>query len=157
MIKGIISPVGDAYKKKGLIEACHRVEMARLASENSGWITVDSWECLQPEWVETLKVIRWVEDSRKYCSFFSFFPSVASPFFFFCTHTYSDPHTHTLSLLLRSTFRFFKFHTHITVCCQWLQHSQTHTYTHVFVLLFARTFKDVIYFSVPYPNLNHCS
>ncbi|CAG07541.1 unnamed protein product, partial [Tetraodon nigroviridis] len=58
VIKGIISPVGDAYKKKGLIEACHRVEMARLASENSGWITVDSWECLQPEWVETLKVIQ---------------------------------------------------------------------------------------------------
>lgn len=58
MIKGIISPVGDAYRKKGLIEARHRVEMARLASENSGWITVDSWECLQPEWMETLKVIR---------------------------------------------------------------------------------------------------
>lgn len=58
VIKGIISPVGDAYKKKGLIEACHRVEMARMASENSGWITVDSWECLQPEWVETLKVIQ---------------------------------------------------------------------------------------------------
>eukprot|EP00066_Takifugu_rubripes_P031019 XP_011620285.1 PREDICTED: nicotinamide mononucleotide adenylyltransferase 1 [Takifugu rubripes] len=58
VIKGIISPVSDGYKKKGLIEACHRVEMARLATENSQWITVDSWECLQPEWVETLKVIR---------------------------------------------------------------------------------------------------
>lgn len=58
VIKGIISPVSDCYKKKGLIEACHRVEMARLATENSQWITVDSWECLQPEWLETLKVIR---------------------------------------------------------------------------------------------------
>uniref|UniRef100_A0A8C6UYV4 Nicotinamide-nucleotide adenylyltransferase n=1 Tax=Neogobius melanostomus TaxID=47308 RepID=A0A8C6UYV4_9GOBI len=57
VLKGIISPVGDGYKKKGLIEAKHRLEMARLASENS-WITVDSWEGLQPDWVETAKVIR---------------------------------------------------------------------------------------------------
>uniref|UniRef100_A0A3Q3LJE1 Nicotinamide-nucleotide adenylyltransferase n=3 Tax=Mastacembelus armatus TaxID=205130 RepID=A0A3Q3LJE1_9TELE len=58
VVKGIISPVGDGYKKKGLVEACHRLEMARLATENSDWITVDSWESLQPEWVETVKVIR---------------------------------------------------------------------------------------------------
>lgn len=58
VVKGIISPVGDGYKKKGLIEACHRLEMAKLATENSGWITVDYWESLQPEWVETAKVIR---------------------------------------------------------------------------------------------------
>lgn len=58
VVKGIISPVGDAYKKKGLIEACHRLEMARLATENSDWITVDSWEALQPEWLETAKVVR---------------------------------------------------------------------------------------------------
>lgn len=57
VVKGIISPVGDGYKKKGLIEVKHRLEMARLASENS-WITVDSWESLQPDWVETCKVIR---------------------------------------------------------------------------------------------------
>uniref|UniRef100_A0A3Q3KAI0 Nicotinamide-nucleotide adenylyltransferase n=1 Tax=Monopterus albus TaxID=43700 RepID=A0A3Q3KAI0_MONAL len=58
VVKGIISPVGDGYKKKGLIEACHRLEMARLATENSDWIIVDSWESLQPEWVETNKVVR---------------------------------------------------------------------------------------------------
>lgn len=58
MVKGIISPVGDAYKKKGLIEACHRLEMARLATESSEWITVDDWESQQPEWVETAKVVR---------------------------------------------------------------------------------------------------
>ncbi|CAL8324016.1 unnamed protein product [Merluccius merluccius] len=56
--RGIISPVGDGYKKKGLIEASHRVEMAKLALETSDWITVDSWESLQPEWVETAKVVR---------------------------------------------------------------------------------------------------
>lgn len=58
VVKGIISPVGDGYKKKGLIEACHRLEMARLSTENSEWITVDSWESMQPDWVETAKVIR---------------------------------------------------------------------------------------------------
>ncbi|XP_054465127.1 nicotinamide/nicotinic acid mononucleotide adenylyltransferase 1 [Anoplopoma fimbria] len=58
VVKGIISPVGDGYKKKGLIEACHRLEMARLSTENSDWITVDSWESLQPDWVETTKVVR---------------------------------------------------------------------------------------------------
>lgn len=59
MVKGIISPVGDSYKKKGLIEACHRLEMARLATENSDWITVNDWECQQSEWVETARVVRW--------------------------------------------------------------------------------------------------
>lgn len=54
----MMSPVGDAYKKKGLIEVGHRLEMARLATDTSDWITVDSWESLQPEWVETAKVVR---------------------------------------------------------------------------------------------------
>uniref|UniRef100_A0A3B5A0D8 Nicotinamide-nucleotide adenylyltransferase n=1 Tax=Stegastes partitus TaxID=144197 RepID=A0A3B5A0D8_9TELE len=58
VVKGIISPVCDGYKKKGLIEACHRLEMAKLAVEDSGWITVDSWEGMQPEWLETAKVVR---------------------------------------------------------------------------------------------------
>nr|XP_046254117.1 nicotinamide/nicotinic acid mononucleotide adenylyltransferase 1-like [Scatophagus argus] len=58
VVKGIISPVGDAYRKKGLIEACHRLEMARLATENSDWIIVDSWESFQSEWLETAKVVR---------------------------------------------------------------------------------------------------
>uniref|UniRef100_UPI0037E73342 nicotinamide/nicotinic acid mononucleotide adenylyltransferase 1 n=1 Tax=Semicossyphus pulcher TaxID=241346 RepID=UPI0037E73342 len=58
VVKGIISPVGDGYKKKGLIEACHRLEMAKLATEDSDWIAADSWEILQPEWLETAKVVR---------------------------------------------------------------------------------------------------
>lgn len=58
VVKGIMSPVGDAYKKKGLIEVTHRLEMARSATDASDWITVDSWESLQPEWVETAKVVR---------------------------------------------------------------------------------------------------
>ncbi|XP_037684501.1 nicotinamide/nicotinic acid mononucleotide adenylyltransferase 1 [Choloepus didactylus] len=58
VIKGIISPVGDAYKKKGLIPAHHRVIMAELATKNSKWVEVDTWESLQNEWIETAKVLR---------------------------------------------------------------------------------------------------
>lgn len=58
VVKGIISPVGDAYKKKGLIPAHHRVTMAELATKTSGWVEVDPWESLQKEWVETVKVLR---------------------------------------------------------------------------------------------------
>nr|KAF6379567.1 nicotinamide nucleotide adenylyltransferase 1 [Myotis myotis] len=58
VIKGIISPVGDAYKKKGLISAHHRVIMAQLATQTSSWVEVDTWESLQKEWVETAKVLR---------------------------------------------------------------------------------------------------
>ncbi|XP_058575143.1 nicotinamide/nicotinic acid mononucleotide adenylyltransferase 1 isoform X3 [Neofelis nebulosa] len=59
VIKGVISPVGDAYKKKGLISAHHRVIMAELATKNSEWVEVDTWESLQKDWVETLKVLRY--------------------------------------------------------------------------------------------------
>lgn len=59
VIKGIISPVGDAYKKKGLISAHHRVIMAELATKNSRWVEVDTWESLQKEWIETVKVLRY--------------------------------------------------------------------------------------------------
>ncbi|XP_069335414.1 nicotinamide/nicotinic acid mononucleotide adenylyltransferase 1 [Eulemur rufifrons] len=58
VIKGIISPVGDAYNKKELIPAHHRVIMAELATKNSKWVEVDTWESLQKEWTETIKVLR---------------------------------------------------------------------------------------------------
>ncbi|XP_004705497.1 nicotinamide/nicotinic acid mononucleotide adenylyltransferase 1 [Echinops telfairi] len=58
VIKGIISPVGDAYKKKGLLPAHHRIIMAELATKNSKWVEVDTWESLQNEWIETAKVLR---------------------------------------------------------------------------------------------------
>lgn len=61
VIKGIISPVGDAYKKKGLISAHHRVIMAELATKNSEWVEVDTWESLQKDWVETAKVLRYLQ------------------------------------------------------------------------------------------------
>ncbi|XP_066493481.1 nicotinamide/nicotinic acid mononucleotide adenylyltransferase 1 [Tiliqua scincoides] len=59
VVKGIISPVGDTYKKKGLISAHHRVTMARLATESSDWVEVDDWESSQKQWQETIKVLRY--------------------------------------------------------------------------------------------------
>uniref|UniRef100_A0A8C5N2Q4 Nicotinamide-nucleotide adenylyltransferase n=1 Tax=Leptobrachium leishanense TaxID=445787 RepID=A0A8C5N2Q4_9ANUR len=59
VIKGIISPVGDGYKKKGLMEASHRLAMAELAIRGTNWLEVDPWECEQEEWVETVRVMRY--------------------------------------------------------------------------------------------------
>uniref|UniRef100_A0ACB8EED1 Nicotinamide/nicotinic acid mononucleotide adenylyltransferase 1 n=1 Tax=Sphaerodactylus townsendi TaxID=933632 RepID=A0ACB8EED1_9SAUR len=57
VVKGIISPVGDAYKKKGLISSSHRMTMAKLATESSDWVEVSNWESSQNEWQETVKVL----------------------------------------------------------------------------------------------------
>ena len=56
-IKCRISPVGDAHKN-GLISAHHRVITAELATKNSKWVEVDTWESLQKEWTEAAKVLR---------------------------------------------------------------------------------------------------
>ncbi|XP_069466100.1 nicotinamide/nicotinic acid mononucleotide adenylyltransferase 1 isoform X2 [Ambystoma mexicanum] len=58
VVKGIISPVGDSYKKKGLIEAHHRLTMAQLATSDTDWVCVDPWEATQNEWMETVRVLR---------------------------------------------------------------------------------------------------
>lgn len=58
VIGGIISPVNDNYKKKDLVAAQHRVAMVQLALQTSDWIRVDPWESEQPQWIETVKVLR---------------------------------------------------------------------------------------------------
>lgn len=58
VVKGIISPVSDGYKKKGLVEGSRRIAMAQLATENSDWIEVDPWECSKKEWTETALALR---------------------------------------------------------------------------------------------------
>ncbi|XP_048471158.1 nicotinamide/nicotinic acid mononucleotide adenylyltransferase 1 [Rhincodon typus] len=68
VVKGIISPVSDGYKKKGLIEAKHRLAMVRKATESSDWVTVSSWESQQEEWVETAKVLRYHNDNLEILS-----------------------------------------------------------------------------------------
>ncbi|XP_072282155.1 nicotinamide/nicotinic acid mononucleotide adenylyltransferase 1-like [Pyxicephalus adspersus] len=58
VVKGIISPVSDGYKKKGLAEGQHRLSMTQLAVQTSDWIKVDPWECLMKDWTETVEVLR---------------------------------------------------------------------------------------------------
>ncbi|KAG8568367.1 hypothetical protein GDO81_013969 [Engystomops pustulosus] len=61
VVKGIISPVSDGYKKKGLVEGSHRLEMAQLATKNSDWIEVEPWECSKKDWTETETVLRYYQ------------------------------------------------------------------------------------------------
>lgn len=57
MLGGYISPVNDAYKKKGLAQAKHRVKMCELATDSSDWIMVDSWESEQSEYLTTILIL----------------------------------------------------------------------------------------------------
>ncbi|POS87263.1 hypothetical protein EPUL_002551 [Erysiphe pulchra] len=55
---GYISPVSDSYKKPGLVESRHRLQMCQLAvNENPTWLMVDPWEALQPTYVRTARVL----------------------------------------------------------------------------------------------------
>ncbi|KAK8946088.1 hypothetical protein KSP40_PGU019983 [Platanthera guangdongensis] len=44
VIGGYMSPVNDAYKKKDLLPAIHRVKMCELVCKSSSFVMVDSWE-----------------------------------------------------------------------------------------------------------------
>jgi len=58
-----MSPVNDAYHKKGLATSQHRVAMCKLASETSGMVMVDSWEAEQPTYQRSLMVLQRVEEA----------------------------------------------------------------------------------------------
>jgi nicotinamide mononucleotide adenylyltransferase len=58
VVGGFFSPVGDAYKKAGLVSAQHRITMCNLAvKQSSTWIGVDPWEPLHKEYLPTVKVL----------------------------------------------------------------------------------------------------
>lgn len=57
VIGGYMSPVNDAYKKKGLISAEHRIEMCELACKSSDFVMVDPWEAKQSNYQRTLTVL----------------------------------------------------------------------------------------------------
>jgi len=57
VIGGYLSPVADAYQKKGLVGAIDRTNMAILACEDSEWIMVDTWEPSKPKWTPTVEVL----------------------------------------------------------------------------------------------------
>ena len=62
MLGGFMSPVNDAYQKKGLAPAQRRVEMCKLAADTSDIVMVDSWEAQQPTYQRSLKVLQRVEN-----------------------------------------------------------------------------------------------
>ena len=57
VIGGLISPVGNYYRKPGLIHARHRVKMCQMAVENSNWIDVDVFESEFPGIVSTSNLL----------------------------------------------------------------------------------------------------
>jgi nicotinic acid mononucleotide adenylyltransferase len=48
LLGGYMSPVGDAYDKKGLAPAEHRIKMCQLATQDSPFVMVDPWEVSCP-------------------------------------------------------------------------------------------------------------
>ncbi|KAG0453165.1 hypothetical protein HPP92_025829 [Vanilla planifolia] len=62
VVGGYMSPVNDAYNKKGLLSADHRVRMCELACESSAFVMVDQWEARQSCYQRTLTVLERVQD-----------------------------------------------------------------------------------------------
>jgi nicotinamide mononucleotide adenylyltransferase len=59
VVGGIISPVHDAYKKKGLVSQTHRLAMMKLALQTSSWIRLSEWESQQEDWTRTRNVLHY--------------------------------------------------------------------------------------------------
>nr|GEW17343.1 nicotinamide/nicotinic acid mononucleotide adenylyltransferase isoform X1 [Tanacetum cinerariifolium] len=57
VVGGYMSPVNDAYKKKGLIPAVHRITMCQLACKSSEFVMVDTWEAKQSSFQRSLTVL----------------------------------------------------------------------------------------------------
>ncbi|XP_057533642.1 nicotinamide/nicotinic acid mononucleotide adenylyltransferase isoform X2 [Amaranthus tricolor] len=57
VIGAYLSPVNDAYKKKGLVSADHRIQMCQLACKSSDFIMVDTWEAKQVSYQRTLTIL----------------------------------------------------------------------------------------------------
>ncbi|KAI9115632.1 hypothetical protein K1719_013301 [Acacia pycnantha] len=62
IIGGYMSPVNDAYKKKGLVSAEHRIHLCHLACKSSEFIMVDPWEATQGTYQRTLTVLSRVQN-----------------------------------------------------------------------------------------------
>ncbi|XP_020210186.1 nicotinamide/nicotinic acid mononucleotide adenylyltransferase isoform X1 [Cajanus cajan] len=63
VIGGYMSPVNDAYKKKSLISAEHRIRLCHLACKSSDFVMVDPWEASQSTYQRTLTVLSRVHNS----------------------------------------------------------------------------------------------
>uniref|UniRef100_H2YC67 Cytidyltransferase-like domain-containing protein n=1 Tax=Ciona savignyi TaxID=51511 RepID=H2YC67_CIOSA len=65
VIGGVLSPVHDAYAKTGLLPATFRTAMCNIAIQKHAWLSVDTWECSQPDWVPTIKVLQHLSNKIK--------------------------------------------------------------------------------------------
>ncbi|KAL5720623.1 nicotinamide-nucleotide adenylyltransferase [Ranunculus cassubicifolius] len=63
VLGGYMSPVNDAYKKKGLISAQHRIQLCNLACKTSSFVMVDPWEANQDSYQRTLTVLSRIRDN----------------------------------------------------------------------------------------------
>ncbi|XP_045539816.1 nicotinamide/nicotinic acid mononucleotide adenylyltransferase 3 isoform X2 [Papilio machaon] len=63
IVGGIMSPVHDAYGKKDLVAAQHRISMLQLALRTSGWIKVSEWETQQSGWTRTKLSLQYHQDA----------------------------------------------------------------------------------------------
>jgi len=57
VLGGIISPVNDAYEKKSLLPAKHRIQMVELALKNYDFVKCSKWESEQKQWIRTRAVL----------------------------------------------------------------------------------------------------
>lgn len=60
---GYMSPVNDAYGKKGLLSADHRIRLCELATKSSSFVMVDPWEAQQNSYQRTLTVLTRIRKS----------------------------------------------------------------------------------------------
>lgn len=67
VLGGYMSPVNDAYGKKSLLPARHRLRMCELASHDSPLVMVDGWEASQPQYQRSLAVLRHVSARLQVC------------------------------------------------------------------------------------------
>jgi len=58
-----MSPVNDAYKKKDLLPAAHRIRFCELACKSSSFVMVDPWEAMQKGYQRTLTVLSRIRNS----------------------------------------------------------------------------------------------
>lgn len=54
VLGGYFSCVSDAYKKKGLAPASHRVRMCELGVKDDKWLMVDPWEAESTSYIPTV-------------------------------------------------------------------------------------------------------
>jgi len=63
VLGGYMSPVNDAYKKKDLLPAAHRIRFCELACKSSSFAMVDPWEGMQKGYQRTLTVLSRIRNS----------------------------------------------------------------------------------------------